>query len=96
MNISSGMSEIKLNSLSGSNGPAKIYVWPKYNQNKIKSINPVKGRDEKPHFYKKASEQEKEEILLKFAKNNNFNYGSNGSLKNSTSLSAGMLFDAIV
>jgi len=94
MKISSAIVEINL---PRSTGPEKIYLWPKYGQQKVDPVQQVSRRTESNIPYYKAPPAEEERILNIHRDKSLTQYSPNGAEKNlKTGIAPGSLFDALV
>ncbi len=94
MKISSAIVEINL---PRSTGPEKIYLWPKYGQDKVDPVQQVSRRTESNIPYYKAPPAEEERILNIHRDKSLTQYSPNGTEKNlKTGIAPGSLFDALV
>lgn len=96
MMISSGMAEIQFNRTSSAEGPAKIYLWPNYNNGRVEKIDRL-DRYDRDIVYFKPNKEEKENLLNAFRQNREPLYTKSGMLGSNTNfLAPGSLFTAIV
>ena len=75
MNISGGISEIKLPGLDRNK---KIWTWPAYNQGKINKISRLQARNDQRIIYSNTSSEEKERLIDSSVKNSHVLYSREG------------------
>ncbi|MCP4137838.1 MAG: hypothetical protein GY754_43150 [bacterium] len=96
MKISSGVSEIALQSMTNATKTDKVYLWPKYTDGKVEKVREVRGRSEDGVFYTKPTEQERERLLSMTKEFSHDEYRGNGSLTQSKAvLKPGTFFNAL-
>jgi len=95
MNISTGISEIRSASLTGtSRVNNKTFIWPAYVNGKVEKIKNVHPRSSEPIYYK-SSPSEQNKILENMQKNQG-EYNASGKISRAAgSIEPGLLFNAI-
>jgi hypothetical protein len=98
MNISTGLSEINFQTLSG--GPSesqKVFTWPSYQQNKVQNIKPVKSRPTQQPVYIKPKPEERKELLQQLHSRGDESYNAKGrGISESKIIKPGSFFNALV
>jgi hypothetical protein len=95
MNISTGISEIRNSSLSGSQQVKnRTFIWPAYTNGKVEKIKNVQARSPEPIYYK-SSPAEHNKILESMQKSRN-EYNASGKISRAAAhIRPGSLFNAI-
>ncbi len=95
MNISTGISEIRNASLSGTQQiKNKTFIWPAYTNGKVEKIKNVQPRSSEPIYYK-SSPAEQDRIFEKMQKNQS-EYNASGKISRAAAdIRPGSLFNAI-
>lgn len=98
MKISSGMSEISINTYNnGKVNTEKISVWPVYDAGVVNKIQGVVKWTDTNAAYFKPSEEEKEKIMNSYFQDKEQSYNRKGSVTSMSNIvRPGSLFDAIV
>lgn len=95
MNISTGISEIRTASFSGTSPVKnKIFIWPAYTDGKVEKIQSVGPRSTGPIYYKSTPDQQNK--ILELMKNSQEAYNASGKITGSDArIQPGALFNAI-
>lgn len=94
MKVSSGIAEIHL---PRTNGPEKVYLWPRYGEERIEPTQKVSRRTESNIPYYKAPRAEEERILNLHREKSYTHYAPDGVEKAvKKSIAPGSLFEALV
>lgn len=98
MKISSGFSEININTLQSNKiRSEKLYVWPVYDQGKVEQIHAVTRRTESNIAYSKPVESDHMKLMGISRNTFESEYNSSGKVTQRSVLAAqpGTFFDAI-
>jgi len=97
MNISTGLSEINLQSLGGPSKAQKLYTWPSYQQNRVQNIRPVRNRPAQELTYIKPKPEERDELIKQLHSKGEESYNAKGrGINESKLIKPGSFFDALV
>lgn len=95
MNISTGISEIRNLSFSGTSPVNnKTFIWPAYTDGKVEKIRSIDPRSQGPIYNKPSPEQQNK--ILDMMKNSQMGYNASGRITGSDArIEPGSLFNAI-